>query len=99
MIVDVIEYFRQIFYGIISDGCVNFFVYSSFVNRQKLNSNFGTLSYEVINSPLLLMNFYLDVLARIVFNFCDKLIFPAILPNSTNYCRNSITHTLLLVLT
>ena len=63
------------------------------MNRQKLNSNFGTLFYEVINPPLLLMNFYLDVLARIVFNFCDKLIFPALLPDSTNYCRNSITRT------
>ena len=52
------------------------------------NGNFGTLFYEVINSPFLLWKSYLDILARIVFNFCEKYILPVLLSDWNDDCRN-----------
>ena len=50
----------------------------------------GTLFYDVISSPILLWKFYLDVLARIVLNHCDKFILLVLLSGfDTNGCRNS----------
>ena len=90
--VDILGYFPdQLSYGIIIDGHVNLFVNSSVNDRQKLfdeNSNFRALFFEVINSPFLLWKFYLDVLARIVFNYCDKYFLPTSLSDLTDNCRN-----------
>ena len=90
--VDVLDYFPfQLSYGIITDGHVNLFVHTSVNDRQKLfdeNSNFRALFFEVINSLFLLWKFYLDVLARIVFNYCDKYILPTLLSDLTDNCRN-----------
>ena len=95
--VDVLNYFPvQISHGTITDGHVNLFVHSSVNDRQKLfdkNSNFGTLSFEVINFPFLLWKFYLDVLARMVFNYCDKYILPTLLSDLTDNYRNYTTCT------
>ena len=77
-------------YGIISGGNVHLFVHSSIVDRQKhlsYNSNFGTLFHEVINSPLMLLKFYLDILSRIVYNYCDKDIMAALLFYLEDNCR------------
>ena len=90
--VDILGYFPvQLSYGIIIDGHVNLFVNSSVNDRQKLfdeNSNFRALFFEVINSPFLLWKFYLDVLARIVFNYCDKYFLRTSLSDLTDNCRN-----------
>ena len=89
--VDVLKHFpSQLSYGIISGGCVNLFVHSSVIDRQKVfdeSANFGTLFYEVINSPFILLKFYLNILARIVFNYCDKYILPALLSGFKDDCR------------
>ena len=81
--VDVLKHFpSQLSYGIISGGCVNLFVHSSVIDRQKVfdeSANFGTSFYEVMNSPFMLLKFYLDILARIIFNYSDKYILPALL--------------------
>ena len=88
--VDILDYFPELTYGVISDGAVNLFVHSSVHDRQKLYgpNNFGTLFYEVIGSPFILWNSYLDVLARIVLNYCDKLIVPALLSGIEIECRS-----------
>ena len=90
LIVDILDYFPvQLSYGIISSRHVHLFVYSSVMDRQKLladNSNFGILFYEVINSPFMLLKFYLDILARIVFNYCDKHILTALLSDLKDNC-------------
>ena len=79
-------------YGVITDGSINLFVHCSISDRQKLycsNGNFGTLFYEVISSPFILWEFDLDILAKIVFNYCDKHIVPALLSGiETEECRN-----------
>ena len=70
---------------------VNLFVHSSVNDRQKLfdeYSNFGPLCFKVINCPFLQWNFYLDILVRIVFNYCDKYILPTLLSDLSNNCRN-----------
>ena len=68
------------------------FVHCSISVRQKLycsKGNFGTLFYEVIISTFMLWKFYLVTLARIVFNYCDKHIVPALLSGiETDECRN-----------
>ena len=41
----------QLSYGIVSGGCVNLFVHSFVIDRQKMfdeSANFGTLFYEVV---------------------------------------------------
>lgn len=43
---------------------------------------------KVINSPFLLWKFYLDVLAKIVFNYSDNHILPTILPGLNDNCRD-----------
>ena len=71
---------------------INLFVHSFSQDRQKLYgpNNFGTLFYEVISFPFMLWKFYLDVLARVVLNHCNKFIMPALLSGfDTNECRNS----------
>ena len=40
--------------------------------------NFGTLYYEVVTSPVVLFKFYLDVIGRLIFDFCDKNLFQAL---------------------
>ena len=79
--------------GVIIRGDVNLFVHSSSSHdRQKLYNpnNFGTLFYEVISSPLLLWKFYLDILTRLVFNYCDKFILPGVMSGfDTNECRHA----------
>ena len=46
--------------------------------------------FEVISSPLLLRKFYLDILTRLVFNYCDKFILPAVMSGfDTNECRHA----------
>ena len=91
LIVDILDFFPvQPSYGIISGGHVHLFVHSSIVNRQKHladNSNFGILFYEVINSPFMLLKFYLNILARVVFNYCDKHIMTALLSDLKDNCR------------
>ena len=66
---------------VIIRGDVNLFIHSRSQDRQKLynSNNFGTLFYEVISSPLSLQKFYLDVLARVVFNHYDKFILPSLI--------------------
>ena len=72
--IDILDFFLvQLSYGIISGGHLHLFVHSSVMDRQKLladNSNFGILFYEFINSPFMLWKFFLDILPRIVFNYC-----------------------------
>ena len=89
--VEVLDFFPvHLSYGITSSGHVHLFVHSSIVDRQKqlsYNSNFETLFYEVINSPFMLWKFYLDILARVVFNYCDKYITTALLSDLENDCR------------
>ena len=81
--VNVLDFFPvHLSYGIISGGHLHLFVHSSIVDRQKhlaYNPNFGTLFYEVINSPFMLLKFYLDILARIVFNYSNNHITTALL--------------------
>ena len=82
----------SLYCSVISTDKINLFVHSSSQDRQKLCSpnNFGTLFYEVISSPFLLWKLYLDILARIVLNHCDKFILPALVSLfDTNECRNS----------
>lgn len=81
LVIKLIDYFPvQLSYSVITDGCVNLFVHSAVMNRQKLHeANFGTFFYEVINSPFLLRKFHIETIARIVFNHCDKYIFPVLL--------------------
>ena len=51
---------------------------------------FGTLYYEVVSSPFILSKFYLDILARVVLNHCDKYIIPALLSGlNTDDCRKA----------
>ena len=92
LIADVLDHFPvHLIYGIISDDHVNLFAHSSVTDKQKIvneNGNFGVLFYEVINSPFLLWKFYFDVLARIVFNCCDKYILPTLLSGLNDDCRN-----------
>ena len=89
--VDVLDFFPvHLSYGIISGGHVHLFVHSRVVDRQKklaYTSNFGTLFYEVINSPFMLWKFSLDILARVVFNYCDKRIVYALSSDLENNCR------------
>ena len=89
--VDIYIFFPvHLSYGIIYGGHVHFFVHSSIVDRQKhlaYNLNFGTLFYEIINSPFMLLKFYLGILARIVFNYCDKHIMTALLSDLEDNCR------------
>ena len=91
------DYFRvQLTHSVISDGVVNLFVHSSVCDRQKLyseNTSFGTVHYEVVSSPFILWKFYLDILARIVLNHCDKYIIPALLSGlDTDDCRKVTVH-------
>ena len=81
----------QLKYGVLLGSELNLFARSSVFNRQKLfdigSRNCGTLFYESIDSPFLLMKFYLDRLARIIFNFCDKSILPMLLSDTETDCR------------
>ena len=76
--IDILDFFPvHLSYGIISGGHVHLFVHSAVMDRQArlpYNSNFRTLFYEVISSLFMLLKFYLDILARIVYNYCDKHI-------------------------
>ena len=94
---DVLKHFpSQLSYGIISGGCVNLFVHSSVIDRQKVfdeSANFGTLFYEVINSPFMLLKFYLHILAGIIFNCSYKYILPALLSGFKDDCRKHIVCT------
>ena len=69
--VDVLKNFpSQLSYGVISGGCVNLFVHSSVIDRQKVfdeSANFGTLFYEVINSLFMLLGSFSTILTSI---FC-----------------------------
>ena len=89
--VDILDFFPvHPSYGIINGGHVHLFVHSSIVDRQKqlsYNSNFGTLIYGVKNSPFMLLKFYLDILPRIVFSYCDKHIMIALLSDLEDNCR------------
>ena len=89
--VDVLDFFPvHLSYGIISGGHAHLFVHSRLVDRQKkpaYNSNFVTLFYEVINSSFMLWKFYLDILARVVSNYCDKRIVSALSSDLENNCR------------
>ena len=38
--------------------------------------NYATLHYGEISSPFLLFKHYLDILGRVVFNYCDKYLTP-----------------------
>ena len=88
---DMLKHFPgQLSYIIIIGGCVNLFVHSSVIDRQKVfdeSANFGTFFDEVINSPFMLLKFYLDILARIIFNYSGKYILPALLSGFKDDCR------------
>ena len=76
----------------VSDRYVNLFVHSWSHDRQKLCSpdNVGVLYYQVISSPFIIFNFYLDVLARIILKHCDKFVLWALISGlDPNECRNS----------
>lgn len=47
----------------------------------------GTLFYEFINYLFLLQKFYLDTLAKIVLNVCDKIILPMLLSDIETDCQ------------
>ena len=51
--------------------------------------NFGTLYNEVVTSPFVLFKFYLDVIDRLIFNFCDKNSFQALF-SKTRFGRSRI---------
>ena len=77
------DYFPvQLRFGIVLAKNVNLFVYTNITPKNKvfkIDSNFGTLYYESINSSFLLWKFYLDILCRIVFNVSQKFVLPLIL--------------------
>lgn len=57
------------------------FIHTNFgKDRQRPYSkeNFGTLYYEVVTSPFVLFKLYLEIIGRLIFNFCDKNLFPAL---------------------
>ena len=89
--VDILDFFPvHLSYGIVSGGHMHLFVHSSIVDRQKqlsYNSNFGTLFCEVINSPFMLLKFYFNILARIIYNYCEKHIMTALLSDLEDKCR------------
>ena len=83
--IDILGYFSvYLSYGVISDGVANL----EFSRLYNENTNFRTLYYEVVSSPFILWKFYLDILARIILNHCDKYITPALLPGrGTDDCQ------------
>ena len=91
--IKVLDYFPvKLSYGVIIDGSVNFFVHCSISDREKtvrFKWQFWYTYYEVISSPFSLWKFYLDNLARIVFNYCDKDIVLVLLSGiEIDKCRN-----------
>ena len=103
--VDGLKHFlSQLSYDIINGCCVKMLVHSSIINKQKVfdeNANFGTLFQEVINSPFMLLTFYLDTLARTIFNYLDKYILLDLLSALKMIVENivSVHHQLVLVRT
>ena len=42
------------------------------------NKNYGTLHYEEITSPFLLFKSYLNIISKVIFNYCDKYLLIAL---------------------
>ena len=40
--------------------------------------NYGTLHYEEITSPFLLFKSYLNIISKVIFNYCDKYLLIAL---------------------
>ena len=57
------------------------FVYVRFgkdKQRPYSKKNYCVLNYEEISSPFFLFKDYLDIIGKVVFNYCDKCLLPAL---------------------
>ena len=73
----------DLYYGVVSNGFISLFVNIEFgPDRQRPYSenNYGTLNYEVISSPFLLLKMYLEILGAIILNQCDNIFCLIYLP-------------------
>lgn len=69
---------------------VSLFINTNFgkdYQRPYSENNFGMLYYEVVSSAFLLFKSYLDIIGRVMFNFCDKNLLPVLLKNRKELYR------------
>lgn len=82
----------DIFYTVTRNRDVPFFVHVNFgpdKQRPYSKHNYGAFHYEVINSPFMILKFYLDVLGIIILNQCDEYLLPELFENEDKKeCRN-----------
>ena len=57
-------------------------------DRERITTNFGVLYQEYITTPLLLWKMYLDIMCRIIYNIAYKEIFPLLLSELRDDCRD-----------
>ena len=56
--------------------------------RPYSKNNNGALYYEVISSPFLIFKNYLDIIGKVIFNQCDKILLPELFKNENKFqCR------------
>lgn len=87
----------DLYYGVVSNGFISLFVNVEFgPDRQRPYSenNYGTLNYEVISSPFLLLKMYLEILGAIILNQCDKYLLSDLLADEDTDCRRSTVYSL-----
>ena len=61
---------------------VHLFIHTNFGKdnqRSYSENNYGPLYYEIVSSPFLLFKSYLDIIGRVIFDFCDKNLLPVLL--------------------
>lgn len=71
---------------------VHSFIHTNFgKDRQRPYSedNSGTFYYEGVTSPFILFKSYLDIIGRLIFNFCDKNLL-SVLFKDRRFCRSRI---------
>ena len=82
----------DIFYTATRNRDVPFFAHVNFgpdKQRPYSKHNYGAFHYEVINSPFMILKFYLDVLGIIILNRCDEYLLPELFENEDKKeCRN-----------
>lgn len=87
----------DLYYGVVSNGFISLFVNVEFgPDRQRPYSenNYGTLYYEVVSSPFLLLKMYLEILGAIILNQCDKYLLSDLLADEDTDCRRSTVYSL-----
>ena len=56
--------------------------------RPYSKNNYGALYYEVVCSPFLIFKNYLDIIGKVIFNQCDKILLPELFKNENEFqCR------------